>query len=166
MSSLCVKNPWDGIVGWLTVQVKRNNTDEWVQVGSHAPVHNVFTNAGRDFAHNQVYSNGSAGTRGAGFVGVSADSGSVAAGDTTLTGEIASGGLARADSDAHTHSNGTNTSLVEKTFTASATHTAVHKAAIFNASSSGTMVHAAVFSSDVTLASGDQLKVSFTLTLG
>ena len=59
-----------------------------------------------------------------------------------------------------------NTSTIEHTFTASAAHTAVHKAALFNASSSGTMSHAAEFSSDVTLAINDQLKVTFTLTLG
>lgn len=166
MSIQLEKNPWDNIVGWLTVQVKRANSDIFEQVGDPAPVHNVFTNAGRDLAHAQMYTNTSAGTRGCGFIASSADSGAVAAGDTTLTSEIASGGLARADATTKTHSAGTNTSVIEHTFTASATHTAVHKAAIFNASSGGTMAHAAVFSSDVTLASGDQFKITFTLTLG
>lgn len=162
----CVKYPWDSIVGYLTVQVKRANSDLWEQVGSPTPVHNLFTNAGRDFTHNQIYTNTSAGTRGAGFVAVSAETTAPAAGDTTLAGEISTNGLARADATTKSHTNGTNTSTIEHTFTASGAHTAVHKAALFNASSSGTMPHAANFSSDVTLATNDQLKVTFTLTLG
>mgnify|MGYP006955650809 CR=1 FL=1 len=151
-------------VGYLSVAVKRANSDIWEQITSFQ--HNTFTNAGRDLAHAQMYTNTSAGTRGAGFVAVSADTGTPAAGDTSLTGEIATGGLTRADATTKTHSAGTNTSTVQHTFTASSAHTAVHKAALFNASSGVTMAHAAVFSSDVTLAINDQLQVTFTLTLG
>ena len=150
--------------GYLSVAVKRAGSDKWEQIDYYK--HNLFTNAGRDLAHAQMYTNTSAGTRGAGYIAVSADTGAPAAGDTSLTGEIASGGLSRADATTKTHSAGTNTSVVEHTFTASAGHTAVHKAALFNASSGVTMAHAAVFSSDVTLATNDQLKVTFTLTLG
>lgn len=165
--SLCTRKPYDGnIVGYLTVQVKRANSDIWEQVGGHAPVHNLFTNAGRDLAHAQMYTNTSAGTRGAGYVAVTTDSAAAAAGDTSLASEIASGGLSRADATTKSHSAGTNTSTVEHTFTSSATHTAVHKSGLFNASSGVTLAHEAVFSSDVTLASGDLLKVTWTLTLG
>lgn len=152
------------IVGFMDVAVKRAGTDEWIQVCKN--VHNVYTNAGRDRAHTEQYTNTSAGTRGAGFVAVSTETTAPTATDTTLAGEIASGGLSRADATTKTHTGGTNTSVVEHTFTASAGHTAVHKAAIFNAASTGTMSHAANFSSDVTLATNDQLKVTFTLTLG
>lgn len=153
------------IVGYCTVQVKRaGSDDEWITFVEN--VHNVYTNAGRDRAHQEQYTNTSAGTRGAGFVAVSAETTAPTASDTTLAGEITTGGLARADATTKTHTNGTNTSTIEHTYTASAGHTAVHKAAIFNASSAGTMSHAAVFTSDVTLATNDQLKVTFTLTLG
>lgn len=153
-------------VGYCSVAVKRAGSTEWEQIMSY--VHNTFTNAGRDLAHAQMYTNTSAGTRGAGFIAVSADTGTPAAGDTALTGEIATGGLTRADATTpgKAHSAGTNTSTVGHTFTASSAHTAVHKAALFNASSGVTMAHAAVFSSDVTLAINDQLQVTFTLTMG
>lgn len=152
------------IFGIWDIQVKRANSDKgWERV---CKVKNLFTNAGRDFAHNQIYTNTAAGTRGAGFIAVSAETTAPAAGDTTLAGEITTGGLGRADADTKTHTNGTNTSTIEETFTASGAHTAVHKAALFNASSAGTMPHAANFSTDVTLATNDQLKVTFTLTLG
>ena len=151
-------------VGYLSVAVKRAGSDSWEQIDNYK--HNVFTNAGRDLAHAQMYTNTSAGTRGAGFVAVSADAGAPAAGDTTLTGEIASGGLTRADATTKTHSAGTNTTTITHTFTASSAHTAVHKAALFNASSGVTLTHSTAFSSDVTLAINDQLQVTFTLTLG
>lgn len=151
-------------VGYCSVAVKRAGFSEWEQITLYK--HNTFTNAGRDLAHAQMYTNTSAGTRGAGYVAVSADTGTPAAGDTSLTGEISTNGLARADATTKTHSAGTNTSTIEHTYTASGAHTAVHKAALFNASSGPTMAHAAVFSSDVTLATNDQLKVTFTLTLG
>lgn len=151
-------------VGYMSVAVKRAGSDTWEQIDRYK--HNLFTNAGRDLAHNQMYINTSAGTRGAGFVAVSAETTAPAAGDTTLAGEIATGGLTRADATTKTHSAGTNTSIVEHTFTASGAHTAVHKSGIFNASSGVTLAHAANFSSDVTLAINDQLKVTWTLTLG
>lgn len=129
--------------------------------------HNVFTNAGRDFAHNQIYTNTSAGTRGAGFIAVSAEATAPVAGDTTLAGEIAAGGLERADATTKTHTNGTNTTTLQHTFTASASHTAVGKCADFNAASAGTMVHAGQFTEGTaTLASGDSLQVTITITLG
>ncbi len=130
--------------------------------------HNLLTTDGRDQMHSQVYNetNATNTERGAGYIAVSADSGAPAAGDTTLTGEIASGGLSRADATTNTHTDNTNTTTLAKTFTASATHTAVHKSATFDASSSGNMIHEAAFSSDATLVSGDTLTVTWTLTLG
>lgn len=126
---------------------------------------NLLTDAGRDFIHNQAYTNTSAGTRGSGFVAVTTDAGAPSAGDTTLASEITTGGLGRADADTKTHTNGTNVTTIEHTYTASATHTAVVKSALFNAASVGTMTHENTFTS-VTLQSNDTLKVTWTLTLG
>lgn len=126
---------------------------------------NLLTNGGRDFFHNQVYTNTSAGTRGGNYIAVSANAGGAAAGHTSLAGEIASGGLARADADTKSHTNGTNTSTIEHTYTASAIHTDVQLCALFNASSVGTMTHEATFTA-VTLQINDTLKVTWTLTLG
>lgn len=130
--------------------------------------HNLLTNGGRDQMHSQCYNetNATNTERGAAQIAVSADSGAPSASDTTLTGEIASGGLSRAEATTNTHTAGTNTSTLAKTFTATATHTAVHKSATFDAASSGIMYHAAAFSADATLQSGDTLTVTWTLTLG
>ena len=130
--------------------------------------HNLLTNAGRDWMHAQVYTNTSAGTRGAGWIGLSTDTTAPAATDTDLSagsGEITTGGLDRKDATNKTHSSGTNSTTIQHTFTASATHTAVVKAGLFNASTGGTMAHENTFTS-VTLQSSDTLQVTWTVTLG
>jgi len=123
---------------------------------------NLLTDAGRTKAHAQIYTNTSAGARGCGFVAVTVNTGAPADGDTVLTGEITTGGLARAD--ASTKSTTTNTTTISHTFTASATHTAVQKAALFDAASTGTMYHINTFTA-TTLISSDTLTVTWTLTL-
>jgi len=125
---------------------------------------NLLTDAGRDKAHAQIYTNTSAGARGAGFIAVTVNIDSPADGDTALTGEISSGGLSRADASTKTHSAGTNTTTISHTFTASATHTAVQKAALFDAATTGTMYHVNTFTA-TTLISSDTLTVTWTLTL-
>ena len=151
------------IHGYLSVYLKRANTDTWTPVTEHK--HNLLTNGGRDFIHNQAYTNVAAGTQGSRCIAVSTDSGAPAAGDTTLTGEISTNGLQRANATTNTHTNGTNTSTLGITFTASGAHTSVQKTALFNATSSGIMTHENTFSA-VTLATNDQLQVTWTLTLG
>jgi len=127
--------------------------------------HNLLTNGGRDFFHNQVYTNTSAGTRGAGFIALTTDVAAPDAADTTLATEITTGGLGRADADTKTHTTGTNVSTIEHTFTATAVHTAVVKSGMFNAATAGTMTHENTFTS-VTLQVNDTLRVTWTLTLG
>jgi len=129
-------------------------------------VDNLLTEDGRDEFHAQDYTNTSAGNRGSGFIAVSAETTAPVVSDTSLAGEITTGGLTRVDAGTKTHVNDTNTTTIATTFTASATHTDVHKAALFNAISGVTMSHAAVFTSDVTLAINDTLTVTWTLTLG
>jgi len=147
----------------MSVYLKRADSDKWETITENR--HNLLTNGGRDFIHAQAYTNTAAGTQGSRYIAVSTDTGSPAAGDTTLTGEISTNGLGRAAATTNTHSAGTNTSTLGITYTASGTHTAVQKSALFNASSSGTMTHENTFTS-VTLASGDSLQVTWTLTLG
>lgn len=154
-----------GIRGIVDVKITRaNGTVEYLGYTD-----NLLTNAGRDFLHNQVYINTSAGTRGAGFIGLTTDTAAANAADTSLASEITTNGLQRADATTKTHTVGTNVSTIQNTFTASATFTAVHKAALFNAAGppvSGTMVHETVLPSDVTLASGDSVQITWTITAG
>jgi hypothetical protein len=130
--------------------------------------HNLLTDAGRDLFHAQCYTNTSAGTRGAGYVAVTENTGqTINAAQTTLTSEITTNGLARADATTKTHTAGTNSTTIEHTYTASGAFTDVVRSATFNASSAGTMCHFAAFSTGSgTLATNDTLKVTWTLNLG
>jgi hypothetical protein len=126
--------------------------------------HNLLTTAGKDWVHAQLYTNTSAGTRGAGFVASTESSFTPAIGDTTLTGEITTNGLARADATTKSHTGGTNSTTIEHTFTASGSFTSVLASALFTASSAGTMPHEANFSTGSgTLATNDTLKITWTL---
>ena len=113
------------------------------------------------------YTNTSAGTRGFGFIAVTEATLTPAATDTTLGTETATNGLSRADAVTKTHSAGTNSTVIEHTFTASGAFTSVLASATFVASSAGTMGHIANFTTGSgTLATNDTLKVTWTLNLG
>lgn len=161
------------LIGFVNVQVFRGK-DQVKSEEFTVPVYekwqkNLLTNVGRDFLHNQGYINTSAGTRGAGFIGLTTDATTPSASDTALASELTTNGVARADASTKTHTTGTNVSTIQNTFTATGTVTAIAKAALFNAAGppvNGTMVHEALFSSTVTLASGDSIAVTWTINLG
>lgn len=160
-----VKEITTGIRGIVDVTITRaNGIVEYLGYTD-----NLLTNGGRDFLHNQTYINTSAGTRGAGFIGLTTDTAAANAADTSLASEITTNGLARADASTKIHTTGTNVSTIQNTFTASGAFTAIHKAALFNAAGppvNGTMVHEAVLPSDVTLASGDSVQITWNITAG
>jgi hypothetical protein len=129
--------------------------------------HNLLTDAGESWMHSQVYVNTSAGTRGAGFIGVTQSVITPAVGDTTLSGEMSTLGFTRFDATTKTYTGASNSTLIETTFTASGAITSILASALFNASSAGTMPHIANFTTGSgVMASADTLKVSWTLTLG
>ena len=115
--------------GFLNATVTKAKTGERKVLAEWK--HNLLTNGGRDAFHALVYTNTSAGTRGYGYIASTESSISPTAGDTTLTGEISTNGLARADATTKSHSAGTNTTLVEHTFTASGAFTDVKASATF-----------------------------------
>ena len=150
--------------GFCTAYVIKHKTGIRKQLALFT--HNLLTDAGKDWMHAQVYTNTAAGTRGAGFIASTQSTITPAVGDTTLTGEIATNGLSRADATTKTWTSGTNTALVEHTFTATGSFTSVLASALFNASSSGTMPHIANFSSGSgTLVANDTLKISWNITI-
>lgn len=126
-------------------------------------VHNVITNAGRDFLHTQGYGTSGLGANGLNYIALSNDTLTETTASTTLSTEIADNGLSRAQGTV-THTGGTNTTTVQKTFTASGSQ-AAQKAALFTAAAAGTMNHALAFTQR-SLISGDTLQVTFTITLG
>ena len=153
------------ITGYLSAVVVKAETGERKQLATLK--HNLLTNGGRDAFHALCYTNTSAGTRGFGFIAVTEATLTPAATDTTLGTETATNGLSRADAVTKTHSAGTNSTVIEHTFTASGAFTSVLASATFVASSAGTMGHIANFTTGSgTLASADTLKVTWTLNLG
>lgn len=125
-------------------------------------VYNLITNAGRDFIHTQSYGTSPA-ANGLNYIALSDDTVGETSSSTTLSNEITTNGLGRAQGTV-THSAGTNTTSIAHTFTASGTQ-AAQKAALFTASSSGTMNHVLGFT-ERTLQSGDTLQITFTITIG
>lgn len=128
----------------------------------------MLTNAGKDL----IYTNMASLAQGAAanFIALTANNTSPGAGDTTLTGEITTGGggLIRAISTP-AHTNGTSTYTLTKTFTANGSDSlpvTIAKIGVFNASSSGTMMLETLLSATATLAaSGDSVAITDTVTL-
>jgi hypothetical protein len=124
---------------------------------------NVVTTAGRDFLHQQGYASSGLGANGLNYIALSADALTETSASTTLSSEIVSNGLERAQGTV-AHTPGTSVTTVAKVFTATGTQSA-RKAALFTAASSGTMCHALSFTQR-DLISGDTLTIMFTITLG
>lgn len=124
------------------------------------------TNAGADFQSRVMADTASTGTgsyAAANYIGLTANATAPAATDTTLTGEIASGTLTRAQA-AYSHTTGAASYQLQKTFTSDQSVT-IAKIGVFNASSGGTMVFETLLSATATLVSGDQLTVTETVSL-
>jgi hypothetical protein len=129
----------------------------------------MITNAGKDFQAKQLAGAASA-TAVAKWVGLTANATAPAAGDTTLTGEIATagGGLVR-QAGVYAHTNGTSNYTLTTTFTANGTDVlpvTIAKRGVFDAVSGGTLVFSTLVSPTATLsASGDSLTLTDTVTL-
>lgn len=101
------------------------------------------------------------------FMGLTTDASAASASDTVLASEITTNGCARAKST-YAHTNGTATMTLINAFSPSGTFTAIHKMGLFTCSTLtaiGIMPYEAVLNVDATVASGDTLTVTDTLTL-
>lgn len=130
--------------------------------------HNLLTTDGIDFYHSQcLVADVAANTKAANNIAVTEATITPAVGNTTLSAEITTNGLARSNpTSTVVHTDNTNSTTIEHTFTASGAFTDVKASALFNASSAGTMTHIATFATGSgTLASGDTLKVTWTIQL-
>ena len=152
------------IHGYVTVIKNKGREDEQIiQIDKH----NLLTTSGRDFFHNQLYTNVAAGTKGANAIALSADSDDPVIGDTTLVGEIITGGLTRVQAGSIVHGAGTNLTTLEEVFTASIIFTDIHKSGLFNQNTiGGQMTQAREFDADVSLQVSDTITVTWTITTG
>lgn len=126
------------------------------------------TDAGKDFQSKvmgDTASNGTGSYAAANYVALTENTGAPAAGDTALTGELTASGLGRAQGT-YAHTAGAGSYTITKAFTSSdATTRTIHKAALFNASSAGTMPFESALPADAILVSGDTLTVTWTITI-
>ena len=125
---------------------------------------NLITNAGRVAAHKQLYGTTGLLSNGFNYIGLSNDALTEDATSTVLSNEIAANGLTRAQGTVTLASGSGNTTTVSKVFTATGSQSA-QKAALFTASSGGTMNHVLSFTQR-NLINTDTLTPTFTLTLG
>lgn len=123
------------------------------------------TNAGTDFQALVMggASNGTGTSAPANYIGLTANSTAPAAADTTLTGEIASGSLVRAQAT-YSHTTGAASYTLQKTFTSDQT-VVIAKIGVFNAATGGTMVFETLLNATASLVSGDQLTITETVNL-
>lgn len=130
----------------------------------------MLTNAGKDMVASALGDRSGSRAAAGDYLALTANSTSPAAGDTTLTAEIAtaSGGLIRAQAT-YAHTGGTSTYTLTKTFTANgndALPVTVAKVGVFNAASAGTLVWETLLGTTATIsASGDSLTVTETITI-
>ena len=144
--------------GYVIVSVVRDSKEIY-----HYEDHNLITDAGKDFISAQIGS-ASASANGANYIALSSDSTAPAATDTVLAGEISGNGLDRSQGS-YSHTLGTNTVTVTEVFSATGAANNIQKAGLFTAASGGTMLAENTFSS-VNLISGDQLTITWTITIG
>jgi hypothetical protein len=145
--------------GYVTLSVVRDGNEIY-----HFEDHNLITNAGKDFIAVQLGQTSGLGTNGANYIALSDDIAAPNAADTTLTGEISTNGLTRAQG-LYAHTAGTDNWTISKTFTATGTVNNVQKAGLFTLGAVGTMMAENTFAS-VNLANGDQLTITWTIDLG
>jgi hypothetical protein len=129
----------------------------------YSRAHNQVTNVGRDFIHTQSYGTAPGGN-GLNWMALTNSAITPSPTDTVLAGEITSNGLARAQG-VFAHTAGTNTSTISYTFTCASAPQAAQAAALFTANSGGTMNNELTFTQR-SLQIGDQLVVTFTITIG
>jgi len=88
---------------------------------------------------------------------------------TALTGEITTNGLTRIETGTKSHTNGTNSTIIEHTFTISGTQSDITLTTLLNVTTapvSGTIGPVAAFSNGATgqIVGGETVKVSIALT--
>jgi hypothetical protein len=126
-------------------------------------VFNVKPTAGIDFLCQQGYGTSGAQANGLCYIALSNDSLTETTASTTLSNEIAANGLSRAIGT-YAHTAGQATLTISKTFTCATGAQSAQKAALFSASSGGSMAHVLSFTQRA-LQVGDQLAVTFTITI-
>ena len=162
----------DQYKGWIVIAEESTNAPVWANIGSNTT--SVLTVDGWKTGDDTAGTTPGAtanylivpSTR-ARYMALTENASAAAATDTALTGEITTGGCARAIA-AYAHTGGAATYTMIKSFSVTATFPAIHKGALFTPSSltaAGIMVFEAVLNTDANVISGDTLQITATVTL-
>ena len=127
-------------------------------------VFNQITNTGRVQLHTQGYATTGMLTNGFNYIGLTNTAITPAAGDTTLSGEIAVNGLTRVQGTVTLATGAGNQTTIDKTFTATGTQSC-QAGALFTAISAGVMNHELTFTQR-NLINLDTIQTTWTITLG
>lgn len=131
---------------------------------------NIVTDAGRVAIHTYVYGTSAQRTSaglgsGLNYIALSDDSATPLAGDTSLTGELSTNGLTRAQGTVTLPTGSGTITQVSRQFTYTGVSSQqVQKMALFDAISGGKMAHEIQFAPR-TLLTNDQLTVTVSITL-
>jgi len=135
----------------------------YVKVDDDEIVYNVITYVGTVFLHTQGYATSGIGANGCNYTALSNDPVTETPASTTLSNEITTNGLGRAQNTVTLPTGSGTQTVLDHTFTASGTQSC-QKAALFTASSSGVMNHVLGFTQR-NLVLNDTLEVTYTITL-
>lgn len=162
----------DQFKGWTVIAEESTNTPVFGNIGANSATvltidswKNADDSAGTTpgtTANYSIYP-----TCRARYMGLTENASAAAAGNTTLTGEITTGGCARA-LVTYAHTNDTATLTLQKAFSVTATFPAIHRMGLFSASNTtagGVMIFESVLNADANVLNGDTLTVTDTVTL-
>ncbi|MCI0584110.1 MAG: hypothetical protein L0227_14705 [Chloroflexi bacterium] len=162
----------DAHKGWIVVAEESTNAPVWANIGSNTT--SVLTvdawRTGDDTAGTTPGATAnylilpSARAR---YIALSENATAPAASDTTLAGEITTGGLTRT-LGTYAHTDNATTYTLSKTYSVTASFPALHKAGLFTASTltaAGILLFASVLNQDANVANGDTLTATWTVTL-
>lgn len=101
------------------------------------------------------------------FMGLTENASAASATNTVLTGELTTGGCARAIAT-FAHTSGTATQTLQKAFSVTSSFPAIHRMGLFTAkdtTAAGIMVFETVLNADANVINGDTLTVTDTITI-
>ena len=149
---------------WTVVHTKLNGEERLLADFEH----NVFPTDCVDKIHTQMFTLSALSGSGFVYLALTADTGqAINASQTALTGEIAVNGLSRVLAGSRVHTDNSNTTVLEHTFTLTGTQADVTRAALFDtAVTGGIMGPFAAFTGGATgqMVNGETLKVTVTVT--
>lgn len=146
---------------WVEAVVR----DRFGNVKSRSRSPNLMTAAGAAWWENQLFGTPVTPTP---YIGITTDTASPFASDTTLSGELTGSGLARAAASIVYPGGGTETDTVQLTITytyTGSTSLSIAKAGLFTASSAGTMIRETKLNQLATVTtSGDTLSLTWDIS--